>query len=408
MNKNSFFKNFSWTFIGSLVYAFSQWLLIITLAKLSSPDIVGQYSLALAITAPVVLFSNMQLSNILATDSRDEYSFSEYISTRIILLSISLIVIVCIVIFGTYNPSLSIVIVLVGLSKVVESLSELTHGYFQKVERMDYAGKSQIIKGITSVSIFILTFYFTNSLILSVVGMIGAWFLRLIYYDLRKVKLFTDVKVTINNSFKLITLFALPLGLVSILNSLNTNIPRYFLEYHFDLNELGYFSAIAYILVAGNLLIRPLSLVAAPKLAQNYQKNKKREFVILNIKLFLAAAILGFVAITIVYYFGEFILTFIYSIEYAKYNNIFLLIMIGSILSYFTTFLNVAIVAAREFKKQPYINLITMIAALLSSIYLIPINGIEGAAYVTIIVFLTQFLGSLSLFIYSVFQMKEV
>jgi len=408
MNKNTFIKNFSWTFIGSLVYAFSQWLLIITLAKLSSPDIVGQYSLALAITAPVVLFSNMQLSNILATDSRDEYSFSEYISTRIILLSISLIVIICIVGFGAYNPSLSIVIILVGLSKIVESLSELTHGYFQKVERMDYAGKSQMIKGITSVSIFILIFYFTNSLILSVVGMIGAWFLRLIYYDLRKVKLFTDVKVTINSSFKLITLFALPLGLVSILNSLNTNIPRYFLEYNFGLNELGYFSAIAYILVAGNLLIRPLSLVAAPKLAQNYQQNKKREFVILNIKLFLAAAILGFVAITIVYYFGEFILTFIYSIEYAKYNNIFLLIMIGSILSYFTTFLNVAIVAAREFKKQPYINLITMIAALLSSIYFIPSNGIEGAAYVTIIVFLTQFLGSLSLFIYSVLQMKEV
>src|SRR5699024_7299789 len=276
--------------------------------------------------------------------------------------------------------------------------SDLTHGFFQKQERMDYAGKSMIYKALSSFLAFSIMFIVSKKLIVGLLGLTMAWIFRLFFYDLKITKLFTNVRPVFGN-LKVILVFALPLGIVSILNSLNTNIPRYFLERIDGLDSLGYFSAIAYIIVAGNLLVRPLSLVAAPRLARSYQNNNKQKYLEITLSLLFLAFIIGIVVLLIVYFFGEFILTIIYDSSYAYYNNVFFIIMIGSIISYFTTFLNSSIVAAREFKKQPYINLITTVVGIIASTILIPNYGIEGAAFVTVIVFITQFLGSLGLFI---------
>src|SRR5690625_2160950 len=242
------------------------------MAKLGSAEMVGQFSLGLAITAPIILFFTLQLRNIIATDTVNKYSFSSYFGSRIIYLSLALIMIFLVSLIGPYNKALTLIIILVGISKVIESLSELTHGYLQKEERMDYVGKSQIIKAILSVTSVCLLLIVYKNLIVALAGLIIVWFVRLITYDLRITSYFTTVKPNFNKSIKTIFILAAPLGVVSILNSINTNIPRYFLEYYVGIEELGYFSAIAYILVAGNLLIRPLSLVAAPKLANYYNK----------------------------------------------------------------------------------------------------------------------------------------
>src|SRR5699024_4319682 len=136
----SFLQNFSWTFIGSTIYALSQWLLIVVLAKFGSAEVVGQFSLGLAITAPIILFSNMQLRNIIATDSVNQYSFSEYYGTRIILLLLAFLVIIGVVLIGPYDPIVSIIIILVGLSKIFWWFSEFVHGFFSRIECLGLVG----------------------------------------------------------------------------------------------------------------------------------------------------------------------------------------------------------------------------------------------------------------------------
>jgi len=39
--------NFSWTFVGNVIYSGCQWCMLVVLAKLGNPTIVGQYGLAL-------------------------------------------------------------------------------------------------------------------------------------------------------------------------------------------------------------------------------------------------------------------------------------------------------------------------------------------------------------------------
>src|SRR5699024_3068029 len=86
---------------------------------------------------------------------------------------------------------------------------------------------------------FVFIFYYIiyKSLIIGLLGLILAWALRLFLYDLKITKLYTNIRPTYKN-IQLLILFALPLGFVSILNSLNTNIPRYFLERVGGLDDL--------------------------------------------------------------------------------------------------------------------------------------------------------------------------
>ena len=60
---------------------------------------------------------------------------------------------------------------------------------------------------------------------------------------------------------------ALPVGLVLMLISLSVNVPRYFISHHHGQRELGVYSAIANLMVAGTMVMTALGQAASPRLA---------------------------------------------------------------------------------------------------------------------------------------------
>lgn len=64
--------NFWSTLVGNGGYAGCQWGMVIVLAKLCSPQSVGQFALGFALAAPVFMFSNLQLRAAQATDVKRE------------------------------------------------------------------------------------------------------------------------------------------------------------------------------------------------------------------------------------------------------------------------------------------------------------------------------------------------
>ncbi len=83
-------RNFSWTMLGNVFFAGCQWAMLAALAKLGSTEMVGQFALATAIATPIMVFSNLKLRAVLASDANDEYSFSDYFSLRLITTSLHL------------------------------------------------------------------------------------------------------------------------------------------------------------------------------------------------------------------------------------------------------------------------------------------------------------------------------
>ena len=77
-------RGFAWLAAGYASYMLCQWAMIIVLARWGTPEKVGQFGLALATTAPIVLFTGLGLRRILATDARSAYRFADYLGLRLV------------------------------------------------------------------------------------------------------------------------------------------------------------------------------------------------------------------------------------------------------------------------------------------------------------------------------------
>jgi O-antigen/teichoic acid export membrane protein len=408
-------RNFSWTFVGNFIYAASQWGMLTVLAKIGTPEMVGQFALGLAVTAPVIMFSNMQLRAVQATDAKEDYLFSDYLTLRLVTTILALVVIAAIILFSGYKGDTALVIVGVSVAKSFESISDVFYGLFQQRERMDHIAHSLMIRGPLSLVVLGLGVYLTGKFIWGVVGMTVAWGLILFCFDMPngvkilKMGRFNPLTIEAGSrsfvSFwpkcekrlhvlKRLLWLALPLGLVMFLNSLNTNIPRYFIEHHLGSKQLGIFSAMAYLLVAGNTVVNSLGQSSSPRLAKYYAAGDSGAFRSLLYKLIGIGIIIGAFGIFIAVVVGKEVLTLLYTPEFAVCGDVFVWLMIAAAVLYVASILNYGMMATRSFTSQlPLFALIT-VGSVAACAWLIPKYGLLGAALATLSAGLIQFAGS--------------
>jgi O-antigen/teichoic acid export membrane protein len=403
-------RNFSWNFIGNVVYVACQWGMLVVLSKIGSPEIVGQFTLGFAITAPILIFTNLQLREIQATDAKQQYHFGDYLGLRLLSTGLALLAIAIITGLARYSWETSLVILLIGLAKAFESISDVFYGLFQQYERMDRVAVSMMIKGPLSLLLLSLGVYLSGSIVGGAVGLAIAWALVLLSYDLRSGALMLNrsllgshsgeprahnLAMTLQPRWQLKTLgklawLSLPLGFVMMLGSLNANIPRYFIEQYLGERELGIFSAIAYLMVAGNMVVNALGNSAIPRLAKYYMTGNSAAFRTLLLKVEGVATVLGGGAVLVALVAGRELLTLFYKPEYAEHTDLLVWLMVAAALGYISAFLGDGLVAARYLRIQiPLFVLVTATAAL-GSYWLIPIYGLHGAAIAVLLASIIQ------------------
>ena len=260
--------------LGNVFFAGCQWAMLAALAKLGSTEMVGQFALATAIATPIMVFSNLKLRAVLASDANDEYSFSDYFSLRLITTPVALGIIAAIAAIGL-GTDLGWVILFMGLAKAIEAFSDIFFGLFQQREQMKRIAISQFLKGGLSLLVFGSIVYATDNLETAVAGMAMSWAAILIAYDIPATSqvlgdsrplssnvlfsAFSRLRSNWNSEhLRHLAITALPLGITVLLAAVSISIPRYFIEHYQGTNQLGVFAGMSYVLVAGGLVINAL------------------------------------------------------------------------------------------------------------------------------------------------------
>ena len=395
--------NFSWTLFGNVLYSSSQFGILIVLAKIGSPEIVGQFTLALALSSPIFLFFNFKLRAVQATDQSNQYTFNEYYNLRLITSVIVIVILIIIMSLTNYSTEVKIIIMGVGIAKFFDALSDIVHGLIQKNEAMHIIAKSIILKGMLSLFLIAVSYYLTRELVISIGLMAISSLIIYYFFDVPQSKRYGakyKVNLYLNSRLMKLLILSLPLGITVVLGSLNTNIPRYFIEHYNGQYELGIFAGISFLLVACGTLINALGQVVTPRLANYYQFQKFKLFYQLLYKSIIIGFFIGILGLIIVYFLGEQILTVVYTKEYANYNNVFMIIMIGAIFLYTTVFFGTGLTAMRKFKLQLPIHVFSFCVVLLTSVIFIPKYGVTGGAFVILFGNLASSIGYFSTFIY--------
>jgi O-antigen/teichoic acid export membrane protein len=379
--------NFLWTLAGNLIYALCQWGILVSFAKLGNSEMLGQYALGLAITAPVFQFCGLQLRAVQVTDARNKYPFGELAGMRLVTTAAGLVIVMALAFWGRNPRQTALVVVLVGLSKAIESFSDLCQGLFQKNERMDRVAKSLILKGALSVPIVAIALRLSGGAAVACAMLVIAWVFAWIGYDLRTaVKQLGGYPKTLfphidRSVFRNLLVLTLPLGFVMMLLSLNANLPRYFLAKYAGETSVGVFSALMYCIVAGNMVMSALGQTASPRLAKLHFEGDLRAFCVLLAKLVAFGTVTGIIGLIAVRLAGTRILTLLYRPEYALHVRAFFWLMAAGTIMNVSGVLGVAVTAMQGFRQQAWIHLGCFIIGLAASFLLVPSMGILGAAF---------------------------
>jgi O-antigen/teichoic acid export membrane protein len=381
-------RNFSWTLVGNIFYSACQWGMLILLAKLGTPEMVGVFTLALAVTAPLFMFSNLQLRVVQATDAQAEFTFNDYLGLRLVASLFALISLILIVLVLPYESLTKFAILTIGMAKALESISDVCYGLMQQQERMDFISISLIIKGALSLLLLTIGLVVTKQVLGGAVGLAIAWAMVLLGYDLRVTrrllkrgegqnlqKLFWAWKWSTQQQLIKLTL---PLGFVMLLISLNANIPRYFIEHYLDSRELGIFAAIAYLMLVGSIIQGALAQAASPRLAKYYADGRRKAFASLLFNLMGLGVLIGAIGVVISWLFGKQILALLYKAEYSQYSTLLVWLMVAAALEYITSFLGTGITAARYFRVQVPLFATSAVMMAIACFILIPIQGLAG------------------------------
>ncbi|MGE5558460.1 MAG: lipopolysaccharide biosynthesis protein [Bacillota bacterium] len=376
--------NFFWTLFGNIIYMGSQWGILVIIAKITKSAMVGQYTLGLAITAPIFMLFNLQLRSVQATDALNKYFFSDYLSLRIITSTIAFAIVIIVAFIWKNTLTAIYTIILIGFSKVIESISDVFYGMFQQKERMDLIAKSMILKGILTILMLGSFIFISKQVFWGIIALILTWSYILIFYDIKNGKLINNINCKIDKKIDILTikkliLLSLPLGIVMMLLSLNTNIPRYFLERKFGDSVLGIYSAIAYLTIIGNNIITALGQSISSRLSKYYASKDIRKYLKLLFVILSLALILGILGLLISWFFGKKLLTFLYGREYADNSIIFTSLMVVAIFQYIASSLGYGMTAARYFKIQLPLFLFTTICTLFFCRVFIPKYSLYGA-----------------------------
>lgn len=379
-------KNISWVFGANLFVSFSKWLTIVVIAKILSPGDVGIYSLAFAISAPLTLLANMKLRSIYITD--DEKDFKDYIYTRN-LVSVLITLLLAILSFIIY-PEYFTIIMLIGLIKIFDLQSDIYYAIPHKNEDMKLIGKLMILKHVFTFVVFLIAIYLTKDLVISILIQLITQILILYFVEVREInKRYILQKDNIgldSRNIKLVILAGLPLGFVQMMMSFNTSYPQYLIEYFESAEILGYFSAIVYIVMIGNMLINAVSQNFLPILSKkinlrDYYSFKKIVF----FNLTGLSLMIGLLLISCSYFFGESFLRVFYGNEYANYNHVLILMSFALAINFISWNFDTALLTMKYISIQPKISIIILIVNLVLGYFFISSYGIIGAAITVII-----------------------
>jgi O-antigen/teichoic acid export membrane protein len=173
---------------------------------------------------------------------------------------------------------------------------------------------------------------------------------------------------------------ALPLGVISMLLSLNSNLPRYFLEAHSGSAELGIFSALASLLTAGSLVVSAFGQSVLQPIARICADADRARFRAYSLVALVLGAGVGIAFVLGTSLFGRAILVHVFRPEYADHAGALIRLTFAGTVLFVGSSLGYVITGARCLSPQIPVLILSCIASAVVSAWSIPAHGLNGAA----------------------------
>jgi hypothetical protein len=396
-----------WMSSGLAIHMFCQWGIAIALAKLANVELLGEFGLAQAVCTPIFFLTNMGLRAGKATDVQQLHDFRTYHAVRIISAVVGLALVVAVALILQRSWFSLTVFLLVGVTKAVETASDLFYGLLQSKRRLGIIGRSYLLRGPVGLIGFVAVFQATGDLRIALAVEAAVWLVIFLLHDYpssgrvefaERAKLAAAADPAAAGAgrdtvwsvlaprfrwaeMRRLAWLSLPLGLAAMVGSLQLMMPRYFIEFQLGTAEVGYFTALVYLVNAMAMMLNSFGYALLTEMAHAFSAGRFREYTLISIVNSAMGGMIGLIVFGVCAVYGHFILTHLYAPEYAAFTGVFVIVMASGIARCAATMLHFSLLAARQFKAimtRQYI--LTVVTAALC-VVLIHLDGLRGAAW---------------------------
>lgn len=353
-----------------------------------SMEDVGTFIYAGAFTTPLMLALEMQLRNLYITDDESHLSFKDYNSFRIVTSSIGFI---CLLLASLFlKPEYFIVIAIVAAIKTFESQLDLIYGIYQKKNYLNFVAYSRIIRGIVAIVVVLCATLIFQNIVFSLLAYLFSWVVLYFFYERRQIVKRGFIE-SVQLKFKKIdikkyrhfVIVCLPVFCSIFIDKYYLNYPRISVEHVLGVEALAVFGSLLYFKTLGGQFITSLAQAAMPRLAEYVKKQQKTLFLNLVMRMVFLGIVIGGALAIGAYFWGPFFLRLLYTEEYAKYGDVLVIVLLGTMITFGYSFITSSFTALRKQWIRLPISILMLTTIALFFVFT-PVRDLLDVAYIVL------------------------
>lgn len=351
----------AWTLAGYALFMLSQLGIIVALAQLASTEDVGRYGLALAVSTPILMFTNLGLRLGQSTDAADAFGFGDYLGLRILSVPPTVLLLALAGAALVADPASRQVFGMVAVMKVIESFSDLFYGSFQRRHRMDLVARSLALRGPLTLAVFAGLLAAGAAVPAAFLAQTLVWAAVAVGHDWRHARALLPDPAAARPVFapdrqRRLVRLSLPLGFASLFAGLVASVPRLLVEHFLGLRMLGIFTALAYAQTAGLFFANAMGQMLSAPLAAQFARGAMVQYRRLLRTALLAALAAGAGLLLAGTALGRPVLGLVFGLDYAAYTAAFVVLLAVLAVRIVAVVLQTALAAQRRFAHLGHLH----------------------------------------------------
>jgi|TARA_B100001964_G_C14222134_1_gene595787 O-antigen/teichoic acid export membrane protein len=385
ISKNLFFQSTSEIIVKGL-----QILIFIYIARFLRETEFGKFNFAIAFTAIALIFIDIGLRPLFIREiSRKREIAEKYIFHSIIIKSVLSVIVFLIVIFFMnligYPQDIRILVYIMFAAIILKSFTDVFSTVFLAFEQMQWDGLFKTLRAVLlTILVFSVLFMGQGIIIIAWMYVITELFILALCLFVLFTK-FIKLVVKVEKGFiKKLSFEAFPFALTVLFYSLYFYISSIMLLKMRGVYDVGIFSA-AYNITTAFIFIPTIYITAIFPTLSKFYINSKDSLKFAYKKSLLYISIIALPITIVLFFLGDNIIHFLYGAGY--HNSAFVLKIIAiTILLRFISFVNgVTIISINKQKQRLYFQGATAFLNIILNFILIPLFGLIGVAFATII-----------------------
>ena len=385
MDKKILTNSYIWNTIAGILNAGQSVIILMVLARATNTYDVGVFSIAYATASLCLAIGCYGMRSFQVTDTNGIYSFSDYLNSRVITSAIMIVIALGYVVYGfyylEYEFEKSLVIFLICMLKVIDAVEDVFHGMYQNRGRLDIGAKALTIRQLFTIVSLCVLLVITKNLLVSVLITLVLSILVSTYLIKTTLPNFINDKLKLSYA-KTTKLLLASFGVFAsgFLSLYIVNAPKYAIDRLLSEEYQAYYTYIAMPVFVIGLLNTFLYQPVLTTLADDWEQNRKKQFIHKVLKQHIVIVILTVVTVVGAYFIGIPVLSVIYATDLSMYRDELLILLMGGGLLAVSGFITVVITIIRKQKDLILAYVIVSIFISIISRVLVERYVVLGAA----------------------------